>query len=109
MGYRHVMVATGSLPGSSKLPKWFVDKYKGCMDFSGSYWKSHHEYNLDWSYKDIKEDIQSVIKETGDDDSSIQLVFFSEEGLWVNGEIDIIHVNITANSIEESKMIKEGV
>lgn len=107
MGYRHIMIANGTLPEKSELPQWFMDKYNHCIDFSGSYWKSYTEYKMEMSFATIKDDFQKLLQEVNiDDDDQIQLVFFSEEGLWQYGKIDITHVDITKDYINENEMIK---
>ena len=103
MGYRHIMISELTAVGEEDLPTWFTDKYKGMIDFNGSYWRTKTEYKRYGILGGIEQDIQTLLRKgvLGRKDE-FQLVFFADEGLLCRNSADVSHVLITIDEIIET-------
>jgi len=99
MGYRHQMISDTMIPNKS-LPEWFTEKWKGVSFDSVDYMASHTEVKMYGYWIGFITDVQKVVIEKKL--SSVQLVFFADEGLSMYGRPDIIHYEITEDEIFES-------
>ncbi|WP_351122518.1 hypothetical protein [Shewanella sp. T24-MNA-CIBAN-0130] len=97
MGYRHQVISDTMVPDIKNLPKWFLEKYEGIIDFNRDYWASYSEHKRYGVLSALDTDVQKVIQEL--DCRSIRLVYFADE----SGENfpDIIHTAISATEIIE--------
>lgn len=105
MGYRHIMMSETMVPATEVLPKWFLHKYDGIVDFSGEFWKTFTEYKRYGVMEDFPFDVQKVLKEL-EIEGVVRLVWFADESDTTDPDIE--YTVVSSQVIIEGEMeVKE--